>query len=821
MLFRKIIAGIVLACLASPAILLAVTIQEESTQTSSPAEPALVLTGARILTLDGSDPVMNGMIVIVDGKIQAVGKSVDIPEGAKRIDCTGMTITPGLIDSRSRLWMDSASAAQSGGAASLDAFDGLDPFGEDWNDVVRGGVTSVYLQPGNNDVCAGVGVVVASAPSASGQSLTVLKRDAGLQAALGVGNDQSGKGRAAQYERLKKLFTDAKKYQDDWKVWNEYEAKKKADAETPPVTTPESKPAETTGEQAAEKKPDEKPPTKPTEDPVKERLIKVLTGDIPVQMTVNNPDDARRALDLAKEFGLRLILDGLVDTGTAASDLQEKRLPMVLGPWLNASGGNRDLQEFWQTGLANYEGRFAIASFGGSGQASRGLRSHAAQAVAAGCDPDRALAAVTIDAATILGIADQTGSIAAGKRADLAVFAGDPLDVNAAVQMTVVGGAVVYENESPSRVESPLIVGADSVTLPEKLPENYSVTSRRVLAKDGSLAQRTLSVSKGKIVANVAGNTPNGDFRLFDLGDAVVSPGLFAAHASVGLSANDFKANESDARHLSAADGFDPTDRSVSELANTGVLAVMLVPPSQNTLAGRAAIIRVAAQEPFVQTDAGDKFVVSESARTRDRFPATLAGQREMVLSLFTDTPAATRVYLPEVTRQLLIESRAAGTSGLLAGKRLAIFEAVTDAEVRTALDLIEAHRLNAAIFGVENVEKFVDRLVATKTILIVGPASESDQQWRTDDLIAAAGAGVSILWTGDSGLQMRRSAAMAVAAGMDPKVALSTLAGGSLRADSDQADLVIWSGLPTDLRARPLAVIVDGQRVPEKTNGK
>ncbi len=899
MLLQKLIASLVLVLLTGPAFAIALPQdadvapakqqvakpEQTADEPTEPVGPALVLSGARILTLENSAAFENGTIVIVGGKIAAVGASVEIPDGARRIDCTGMTITPGLIDARSRLWLDAASASQSGGSASLDAYDGLDPFGEDWRDVVRGGVTSVYLQPGNNDVCAGVGIVVATAPSNSAETLTVLKRDAGLQAALGVGNDTSGKGRAAQYERLKKLFSDAKKYQDEWKTWNDYQAKKKAEAEkadatkpatgesetsregrgrpeaadgdaapptrrgppdgaggerptggrrgfggrrpagetqeTPPATTAEKKPAESADGKAAEKKEEEKPPTKPTEDPIKDRLVKVLNGEIPVQMTVNNPDDARRALELAKEFGLRLILDGLVNTGAGAADLQAKRLPMVLGPWMNGSGQNDDLSKFWQSELANYDGRFAIATFGGSGRSSRGLRSHAAQAVAAGCDAERALAAVTIDAATILGVSDQAGSIAVGKRADIAVFAGDPLNGCTAVQMTIVGGEIAFENDSKGRIENSSIVDAKSVSLPEKFPDYYSITSNRVIAADGSVSQRTITIENGKIVGNTDGNKSVNNVQHIDLGEAVVSPGLFAAHTNVGISAADFKAIESDARHLSAADGFDPTDRAVSEMVKSGVLMALLVPPSQNTLAGRAATIRLMAKQSIAQADLGDNFVLSASARSRERFPASLSGQRNMILALFSDTPAATRVYLPEVTRQLLVESRAAGTSGLLAGKRLAIFEATTDGEVRTALDLIEANKLNAAIVGVENVDKFIERLVATRTTLIVRPMDDSDQQWRTDDLIAAANAGVSILWTGNSGLQMRRSAAMAVAGGLDQKTAMSSLTGGKFRESGDQADLVIWSGVPTDLRSRPLAVIVDGQRVPNKANGK
>lgn len=913
MQLRTIIAGFLLAFLTSPAFPEVGSIQETADPAAKPeaavqepasgtpspegenrepgkvAGPVTVLTGARILTGDGGDPIENGSIVIADGKIQAVGVSLDVPEGARRIDCSGLTVTAGLIDARSRLWIDPASAAQSGSAGSLDVFDALDPWSEDWMDVVRGGVTSVYLQPGGSDVCGGVGVVAATAPVAAGDPLQVLKRDAGLQAALGVGNDPDGRTRSQQFDRLKKLFADARKYQEDWKVWNDHQARIQADAakeeagkaavpeggqnregrsrtanpdaetgppgrgEGPPGTGGERPGGERPGGgrrgfggrggrgEAAEARPGgadeptpapaaadagqkpeaEKPPTRPVEDPVRERLVQVLNGAIPVQLTVRHPDDARRALELAKEFGLRLVLDGIVESGSAAEDIRDRGLPVVLGPWFGGAKASRDLDRFLQSGMFEYEGRFAIATFGGSGRASGGLRSHAAQAVAAGCSPERALSAVTLDAATVLGIADQTGSVTVGKRADLAVFAGDPLDTSAPVQMTWVGGELVYGREDRGGVESAPVVPAEAVRLPASFPERYSLTSRRVMAADGSLAHRTVSVESGKIVANASADAGAPTGPHFDLGDAVISRGLFAAHSGAGLSATEFRASESDARHLSAADGFDPTAEAVSRLVESGVLAAVLVPPSQNTLAGRAALIRPGATQPLVDADLGDRFVFSAAARNRDRFPASLAGQRDLVLSLFADIPAATRVYLPEATRQLLIESRAKGTSGLLTGQRLSVFEAASDAEVHAALDVIETHRLSAAIFGVENVDRFASRLAGSRTILIVGPLDDGDQAWRAGDVVAAAAAGVPVLWTGETGLQMRRSAALAIAAGMNRETACRTLQGSGLRSDDDRADLVIWSGLPTDLRARPLAVIVDGKRVRERRKGE
>ncbi len=826
-------------------------------------EQAIALINGRVVTMTDQGAIEPGTVLVVDGKIAAVGSEVAIPAGAKVIDCTGWTITPGLIDARSRLWLENASAGQSGGDAALDAYDGLDRFQDDWREVVRHGVTAVYVQPAGGDVCAGVGVVVAAAPG-NNPAAWILRRDAGMQAALGVGADLSGRGRVRQFDRLKKLFSDAKKYQDDWAAYREYEKKKSesappaqtetppdagegrrdegpppgggrrsgrggrgaisneggTEANNPPAQPPPQEPAESPAAEEA------KPPTKPDHDPVKERFVRVLSGEVPVRIDVRHGDEARRLLLLAKEFpAVRWICEGLVGTGTAADDLRGARYPLVLGPWIGNDQAARDVVQLWRQSFREDTGRLVIASYTSSGRGSRWLRAHAACAVAAGCDPETALRAITVHAADVLGVADQVGSIAPGKRADLVVFAGDPLDISAPAQLTIVAGDIVYELPRRNAPIAVVVRKDQAADLPDEWPEQFVLSSSRVLLPSGQIAPRCLTIEKGRITRCDETLAEDNQWPVFDVGSHLVAPGLTMAHTTAGMVNADYGAVESDGRQLAALDGFNSTHRNVRRLRSGGVLLAVIAPDDRITLAGRMGTVRLAMEVSVVNSDVGDKVVLTSAARRSEQFPASLLGQIELTHAMFTGNTPASRMYLPEPVQAALMAVRQAETQNTLGQQRWVLFEVGTDAEMQVALDIIQQHQLRAAVMGCRNIEPFIDRLLATKTTLIARPSGETDFNWYFDDLAGAADAGVPILWSADSAQQLRWLLAEAIAAGVDVEKALAgatTAGAGWLGFDPHRvglhpgapADFVIWDGLPTDLRSRPIRVTVDGRAV-------
>ncbi len=110
-------------------------------------DAALVIVNATVHTMTG--PVLeNGRIVVRGDLIEAVGdENLPLPENAKIIDAKGLAVTPGWIDVNSQLWMSDAVGDAGSNDGSLLATDSLDPFAEDWADVLNAGVTTVYVQP--------------------------------------------------------------------------------------------------------------------------------------------------------------------------------------------------------------------------------------------------------------------------------------------------------------------------------------------------------------------------------------------------------------------------------------------------------------------------------------------------------------------------------------------------------------------------------------------------------------------------------------------------------------------------------------------------
>jgi|LakMenEpi03Aug12_release.lakeMendotaPanAssembly.Ray.scaffolds.fasta_scaffold15778_3 imidazolonepropionase-like amidohydrolase len=885
--------------------------QQTATQQPAPTpkvaadKPTLALVDGFLITMTGSEPIAKGRVLIAGDKIVAVGgEDVAIPEGVPQIDLNGMTVIPGLIDLQSRLWVADSSTDFGASDGSLQATDSLDPFSENWQEVIRHGVTTVYTQPSSRGAMSGFGTAISVAPNKDG-SLKVHSPAAGLQ--MSMGEFRSNRERQQRYESLKKSIqslVDYKKSVDEYEQYlkkkKEDEEKAKAAADKPKDATdkasPSAKPAESPatkpsiepprgetggtpsgrpggfrrGPPGSEARPPvpptppqtpsppqtpagapgatppaktdaapaAKPPKKPEPDKTKDRLLPVLSGKIPVRLALHDANDFRFAIQLMDEFKeIQWVLEGVDDLQSAESLVQQRRLPIVVGPWLNLASStqsNSKERKAWSSLISKYEGAIGIGTFNASPRGSGLLREHAAAAVASGMSPQVALESMTSNAARLLGLADSIGSIAVGKRADIIAIAGEPLDTSAPVSFVMSGGVVIHQAATqPSedkRKEVATSNAAETKSLEKSLPASYQLRSSRVLLQDG-LVPATLMIVDSMIKSIETGTADaDGSVPTIDVGNNVITPGLFSAYATLGLDELTATGSDSDSAAMSSADFALRGTSQQRQLRETGVFSVAFATATSNTLSGQISLVSMEGSGTVLLPSAAVQIVVNDSSRRPDRFPSSLVGQVKLVRELLDGKVNPSRLYIPGESLDRLSQSKQSVAAQLVSGKQLALFQVSTDAEVNASLSIIEQFKLNAALMGAREWSPFVDRLKALGVSIIAKPTTDTDYQWYYEELVQCHAKGVPVYFGGDTALQLRATASQCVRQGMPSTAALRSLtqaarmlygatAPASGLSAGSQANVVVWSDSPLNLSATVLSLIVDGKNLDRKSD--
>jgi hypothetical protein len=172
-----------------------------------------------------------------------------------------------------------------------------------------------------------------------------------------------------------------------------------------------------------------------------EAMLPIVEGRQPLFVQATNEREIRDAVAFADRMGVKIVITGGLESPLAASLLKEKNIPVILGSVLSTPA--RDDAHHAATYRA--AGELAAAgvkfAFGtGSYQNPRLLPYEAAISVAWGLDRDKALRAITVEAAEILGVADRVGSLEVGKLANLAIWNGDPLELKTGVPRVLIAG---------------------------------------------------------------------------------------------------------------------------------------------------------------------------------------------------------------------------------------------------------------------------------------------------------------------------------------------------------------------------------------------
>ncbi len=373
----------------------------------------------------GHGTISDGIVVVKDGKIEFAGKRTELP--FKLPDdlpiVSAAVVTPGLIDAHSVVPLsgsvnipadqdqDEMSDPNQADLRVLDAFNPNEPLLEF---LRQNGVTVVHAVPGRNNVIAGqTGIFRTAGRSAEAMAL---RFPAGILVNLGETPKSAYPNklpttRMGTAALLRNAFSQAQAH-----------ARKVAAAKS-----------------------DDK---KAAPNAKLEALGLALERKVPVIFAAHRADDLATALRLAKEFDLKARLDLATEGYLMADVIAAAKVPVVVHPTMQRPGS----LETYQSQLCNawvLSGKnipLAIGTgFEGYVPKTRSLRHEAAIAMAHGLGHDRALAAVTLDAAKILGIDQQYGSLEIGKVADLVLYDGDCFEHSTHVTHTILGGRVVFD----------------------------------------------------------------------------------------------------------------------------------------------------------------------------------------------------------------------------------------------------------------------------------------------------------------------------------------------------------------------------------------
>ena len=381
----------------------------------------VAITGGRVLT--GTSVIENGTVVIRNGKVVSVGTG-GAPAGLRVIDARGKIVTPGFVAVDSGLagtevgsvrgTNDLANRANTLTAA-FDLSYGLDPWSFTLPVARLGGVTRAVVTPQHggsggghshdDSDFAGAGHGGFQSPGLfAGQAAVIklggadilVKPRVAMVAPFGeAGATVAGGARGAEFVLFKETLAEVRAY-----------ARNKAAYERADMRALSLSRADM------------------------EALIPVANGAMPLIVTVNRASDIQQVLRLAREEGVKVILDGAAEGWLVADEIAAAKVPVILHPTTNLPSNFEMRAARMQNAAALNAAGVVIAIKGNEGSAhrARDIRYNAGNAVSHGLPFAAAIQAITVNPARIFGFDGQFGELKAGAAGDVVVWSGDPLE---------------------------------------------------------------------------------------------------------------------------------------------------------------------------------------------------------------------------------------------------------------------------------------------------------------------------------------------------------------------------------------------------------
>ncbi len=396
------------------------------------ATPAFAQTtaivGGTVHTVGPQGTLENATIIVVDGRIHAVGSGIGVPDGAERVDASGKIITPGLFSPIGQLGLVEVGMS----AGPVDSYQRGDEFtaGFDVADAYNPrstlvavnrieGVTRAAITPSpgfpddsghHGHILSGLAAIVNL-----GDDDPLDRRAAAMVVTLGEGaSPMAGGTRTGAWLVLRNALNEAVDYRDH-----------KGDFERGLRRAYKHSIADL------------------------EALQGVIAGDVPMLVYINRASDIDVLLDLVSEYRLKAIIVGGAEAWMLADSIAAANIPVILGPTHNLPGNFDALgvRGGAATALVAAGVTIALADSMSQTHNARNITQSAGIAIRDGLNRDAALRAITLAPARIYGVDDTVGSIEIGKAADLVLWPGDPFELtNYPEQVWINGEAVPMQS---------------------------------------------------------------------------------------------------------------------------------------------------------------------------------------------------------------------------------------------------------------------------------------------------------------------------------------------------------------------------------------
>jgi imidazolonepropionase-like amidohydrolase len=754
----------------------------------------------------------NTDILIEKGKIQAVGKNLSPKPGLLELDCTGMHITPGIVDTHCHF-------AISGGVNEFSLSivpevrvrDALNSEDVQIYRALAGGVTTARLLHGSANVIGGQDAVLKMKWGRSAKEMLVTTGPRGVKFALGENvkrtNGRFPNTRLGVEAVLIRAFSEAQEYAKKWRAFQA-------------GTGPEIR-----------------------RDLRLEALAGVLSGEIKIHCHCYRADEILMLLRVCERFGVRV------------ASLQHVLEGYKVAPEIARHGAScSPFSDWWAYKWEAYdaiphcaallhEAGVSVALKSDSNELMRHLFHEAAKTIKYGnLDEVEALRSITLNGAKQLGLASRIGSIEVGKDADLVIFNGHPFNGYARVELTLIEGEVYFQYAKQWKANPLAQAGPaprlEKLPMPPRNPQGrYVLVGATVHTGTNVLKNATVVIDRGRITA--VRETNPGEKGIPATG-LHLYPGMIDAGSILGLIEIDSARETRDHAEigdfqpdLRALTAVNPDSELIPVTRSNGVLSVV-TRPTGGVIAGQSALINLAGWTP-------KEMAVADPLALHIELPGGVPGigrgspfgqasrtvlrrQREAKLKRL-------RELFGMAVRNPAGDPRLEALAPYARGEKPVIIQASRREEILEALQLADDLKIKLILSGGLDAWKVVEEIKKRNVAVILGPVMALPYE-RTDPFdgpyacaakLHAAGVRFCIRSLGDSNTRnLPYQAAMAVAYGLPPEEALravtlypAQILGvadelGLLRAGK-RANLVVASGDLLQATTQIIGSFIDG----------